>query len=176
MTGGAERCGWALSDPLYIAYHDSEWGTPVHDDRIHFEFLVLESAQAGLSWITILKKREAYRAAYDRFIPDIVAAYDDKKVDSLLSNAGIVRNKRKISSSINNARRFLEVKKEFGSFDTYLWSWVNGKPVVGRWRSLEEIPASTPLSESISKDLKAFDKSYHKQLEDWCELSPKEMR
>lgn len=149
------RCGWAGSDQLYIAYHDIEWGAPVHDDQVHFEFLVLESAQAGLSWITILKKREAYRAAYDGFDPAVVARYDEKKIEALLSNPGIVRNKLKIRSSVNNASRFLEVQKEFGSFDTYLWGWVDGTSLVGKWTSMDQIPAKTELSDSLSKDLKA---------------------
>ncbi len=149
-----ERCGWAGSDPLYVAYHDREWGAPQHDDDVHFEFLVLESAQAGLSWITILRKREAYRAAYDGFVPALVADYDDKKKNELLNNPGIVRNRLKIESSIHNARRFLEVQEEFGGFDAYLWAWVDGKPLVGNWKTMDEVPASTDLSVTISKDLK----------------------
>ncbi|MBN1687205.1 MAG: DNA-3-methyladenine glycosylase I [Spirochaetales bacterium] len=149
------RCGWANGDPLYISYHDNEWGKPVHDDCVHFEFLVLESAQAGLSWITILRKRDAYRAAYDQFDPAVVAGYGDKKIDSLLLNTGIVRNKAKIHASIRNARRFLEVQREFGSFDAYLWSWVDGEPVNGGCTSIEQVPATSELSDRISKDLKA---------------------
>jgi DNA-3-methyladenine glycosylase I len=149
------RCGWAGDDPLYIAYHDAEWGVPVHDEHTHFEFLILEGAQAGLSWITILRKREAYREAYDSFDPKIVAGYDDEKIQSLLGNAGIVRNKLKIRSSVNNAGCFLDIQKEFGSFDTYLWSFVDGRPIVGNWKTMEEIPATTPLSDAVSKDLKS---------------------
>ena len=144
-----------MADPLCTRYHDSEWGTPAHDDRVHFEFLVLESAQAGLSWITILKKRDAYRAAYDQFDPAVAAGYDDGKIDSLLLNEGIVRNKSKIEASVNNARRFLDLQREHGSFDAYLWSWVDGKPVIGHWRSIEQVPATSALSVRISKDLKA---------------------
>jgi len=149
-----ERCKWAGSDPLYVAYHDTEWGIPVHDDRTLFEFLVLESAQAGLSWITILRKREAYREAYDRFDPAVVATYDEEKIEALLSNPGIVRNKLKIRSSVNNASRFLEIQREYGSFDAYLWKWVDGRPLTGKWETMEEIPAKTELSDSIGKDLK----------------------
>ena len=149
-----QRCEWAEGDDLSIAYHDREWGSPVHDDHVHFEFLVLESAQAGLSWMTILRKRENYRKAYDNFDPVLVAQYDEEKVLELLGNAGIVRNRLKIRSSINNANRFIEVQKEFGSFDAYLWKWVDGSPVVNAWKSLSEIPATTPLSDSVSKDLK----------------------
>jgi len=149
------RCEWCTSDELYIKYHDEEWGVPVHDDRKQFEFLVLESAQAGLSWLTILKKRENYRAAYDNFDPVKVAAYDDKKIEALLSNPGIIRNRRKIESSINNARCFLEVQKEFGSFDKYIWKFVDYQPVINHYQNISEIPATSSLSDIISKDLKA---------------------
>lgn len=149
-----DRCDWCQSDDLYIKYHDEEWGVPVHDDRKQFEFLVLESAQSGLSWITILKKRENYRLAYDNFEPGIVALYDDKKIDELLSNPGIVRNRRKIEASVNNARRFLEIQKTFGSFDRYIWGFVNNKPIVNNWRNSSEVPATSPLSDAVSKDLK----------------------
>jgi len=159
MKGGKEsalvRCGWVGSGDLYVRYHDREWGTPEHRDRVLFEFLVLESAQAGLSWITILRKREAYRAAYDNFEPGHVARYGEKEKAALLSNPGIVRNRLKIESSINNARRFLEVQEEFGSFDAYLWSWVDGKPVVGKWKSIDEVPVFTDLSTTLSKNLKS---------------------
>lgn len=148
------RCQWAGTDPLYVAYHDLEWGVPVHDDRLLFEFLVLEGAQAGLSWATILKKRAAYRAAFDGFDPAIVAAYDDAKVAELLANPGIVRNRAKIASAIGNARAFLAVQQEFGSFDAYIWQFVDGRPRQNSWRSLAEIPASTPESEAMSKDLR----------------------
>ena len=148
------RCDWCKSDELYIKYHDEEWGTPVHDDRKQFEFLVLESAQSGLSWITILKKRENYRSAYDNFEPRKVALYDEKKINELLLNPGIVRNRRKIEASINNARRFLDIQKEFGSFDKYIWGFVNYQPIVNNYRSVTETPATSPLSDAISKDLK----------------------
>ena len=151
----SDRCEWASADPLCTRYHDSEWGTPAHDDRVHFEFLVLESAQAGLSWITILKKRDAYRAAYEQFDPAVVAGYDDGKINSLLLDEGIVRNKSKIEASVKNARRFRDLQREHGSFDAYLWSWVDGKPVIGHWTGIEQIPATSALSERISKDLKA---------------------
>lgn len=148
------RCPWCGDDELYVKYHDEEWGVPVHDDRKHFEFLVLESAQAGLSWITILRKRENYRKAYDGFEPERVAKYDDKKIEELMNNPGIIRNRRKIEASINNANRFLEIVEEFGSFDRYIWSFVNYKPVKNQWKDLSEIPAFTDLSIRISKDLK----------------------
>ncbi|UCE07150.1 MAG: DNA-3-methyladenine glycosylase I [bacterium] len=149
-----ERCPWPGNDELYLKYHDEEWGVPVHDDQKHFEFLVLEGAQAGLSWSTILKRRENYRKAYDNFDPVKVANYDQSKIEQLLNNAGIIRNRKKIESSINNAKRFLEVQQEFGSFDNYIWSFVDHKPVVNSWKTLAEIPATTELSDQISKDLK----------------------
>lgn len=149
-----ERCPWPDLDAMYIKYHDEEWGVPVHDDRKHFEFLVLEGAQAGLSWATILKRRENYRQAYDNFDPAKVARYDDAKVAELLANAGIIRNRKKIESSINNAKRFLEMQQEFGSFDKYIWAFVNFKPVINSWKKLSELPATTELSDRISKDLK----------------------
>src|SRR6187551_486684 len=138
------RCAWAGDDPLYVAYHDSEWGVPVRDDRRLFEFLVLEGAQAGLSWITILRKREAYRAAFAEFDPEKVARFDKRKLASLLSNAGIVRNRLKIESAITNAKAFLKVQDEFGSFDAYNWSFVGGKPRRNRFRSLSDVPPKTP--------------------------------
>ena len=148
------RCTWAGNDPLYHAYHDHEWGVPVHDDRLLFEFLVLEGAQAGLSWITILRKRESYREAFDRFDPRIVARYDDRKREELLANAGIVRNRLKIESAIKNARAFLAVQEEFGSFDAYLWRFVNGAPLRNGWPEPAQVPASTPDSDALSRDLK----------------------
>ncbi len=148
------RCPWAGSDPLYVAYHDLEWGVPVHDDRTLFEFLVLEGAQAGLSWATILKKRDAYRAAFDGFDPAAVAAYDDVKVVELLANPGIVRNRAKIASAIGNARAFLAVQQEFGSFDAYIWQFVGGRPIQNAWPSLSQVPAETIESKAMSKDLK----------------------
>jgi DNA-3-methyladenine glycosylase I len=147
------RCGWATTE-LGIAYHDREWGVPQHDDRVLFEFLVLEGAQAGLSWETILRKREAYRAAFDHFDPKRVAAYDRRKVASLMKDPGIVRNRLKIESAVQNARAFLEVQREFGSFDEYVWQFVGDKSKVNRWRSMAEVPAKTPESDAMSKDLR----------------------
>lgn len=147
------RCAWVGNDPLYLQYHDEEWGVPVHDDRKLFEFLILEGAQAGLSWITILRKRPAYRQAYANFDPEVVARYDDAKIAELLANPGIVRNRLKIHASIHNAQAFLKVQDEFGSFDTYLWQFVDGNPIQNAWRTLAEIPAKTPLAETLSKDL-----------------------
>lgn len=150
-----KRCSWCEVDDIYIKYHDEEWGVPVFDDRKQFEFMVLESAQAGLSWITILKKREGYREAYDNFELTKVANYDEKKVNELLKYDGIIRNRMKIEASINNAKRFIEVQDEFGTFSEYLWRFVDYKPVVNAWRNISEIPCKTELSEKISKDLKA---------------------
>ncbi|MGE5256764.1 MAG: DNA-3-methyladenine glycosylase I [Hyphomicrobiales bacterium] len=147
------RCAWAGDDPLYVRYHDSEWGVPLHDDRRLFEFLVLEAAQAGLSWITILRKRENYRMAFDGFDPRRVAGYGDQAIGELLANTGIVRNRRKIESAVRNARAFLDVQAEFGSFDAYLWRFVDGKPKINRWRSLSKVPAETTESRSLGKDL-----------------------
>lgn len=147
------RCPWVGDNPLNIEYHDKEWGVPVHDDRLLFEFLILEGHQAGLSWLTILKKRNNYRKAFDFFNPARIAKYDRKKVDSLLQNEGIIRNRLKIQAAVQNAKTFLEVQKEFGSFDEYVWSFVNRKPVVKRWKNLKEIPAKTHLSDKMSKDL-----------------------
>jgi len=153
-----KRCEWAgsdpLYDPLYIEYHDNEWGVPVHDDRKIFEMLVLEGAQAGLNWLTVLRKRENYRKAFDNFDPRKVAKYDSKKLQELLANEGIIRNKLKIHSAIQNARAFLEVQKEFGSFDAYIWQFVGGRPIRNSWKSLSELPAQTAESEAMSKDLK----------------------
>lgn len=150
-----KRCKWVPEgNDLYANYHDQEWGVPVHNERDLFEFLILEGAQAGLSWITILKKRENYRRAYDNFDPAIVAQYDDKKVQELLENPGIVRNRLKVNASIGNAKTFLAVQKEFGSFDKYIWQFVGGKPIVNQWQSLREVPASTAESDTMSKDLK----------------------
>jgi DNA-3-methyladenine glycosylase I len=148
------RCGWATNDPLYLTYHDEEWGVPVHDDRHFFEMLTLEGAQAGLSWITILRKREAYRAAFDNFDPAVVAAYDDAKVAALLEDAGIVRNRLKIAATVRNARALLEIQREHGSFDAYVWRFVGGEPRVNAWTSLGGVPASTMESDALSKDLK----------------------
>ena len=151
---GKKRCGWCEGSELYMQYHDTEWGSPVFDDRKHFEFLVLESAQAGLSWITILNKRENYRRAYNGFDPEKVARYGEKKKAALLADQGIVRNRLKIEASINNAQRFLEVQKEFGGFSNYIWSFTRGKQIKGKWKTLASIPARTELSDRISADMK----------------------
>lgn len=148
------RCTWAGNDPLYQSYHDCEWGVPVHDDRQLFEFLTLEGAQAGLSWITILRKRAAYQAAFAGFDPEIVARFDETKVAELLGNPGIVRNRLKVTSTITNAQAFLKVQEEFGSFDAYQWSFVDGRPIQNSWQNIREVPASTPVSDAMSKDLK----------------------
>ena len=148
------RCAWVTADPLYLEYHDAEWGVSVHDDRTLFEFLTLEGAQAGLSWLTILKKREAYREAFDLFQPETVANYGEVKIAELLENKGIVRNRLKINLTVTNAQHFLEVQAAFGSFDAYLWQFVSGKPKINAWTSLEEVPATTPESDALSKDLK----------------------
>ncbi len=147
------RCAWAAT-PLGIAYHDAEWGVPLHDDRGLFEFLILEGAQAGLSWELILQKRDAYRTAFDDFDPAVVAGYDDAKVAELLSNPGIVRNRLKVAASIGNARAFLDVQGECGSFDAYVWAFVDGRPLINSWQSMDEMPAATPLSETVSRDLR----------------------
>ena len=148
------RCGWVTSDPLYIEYHDKEWGIPVYDDAKLFEFLLLEFFQAGLSWLTILKKRENFRKAFDDFDYQKIARYDEKKLQQLLNDKGIIRNKLKINAAINNAAKFMEVQKEFGSFSKYIWGFVDGKPIQNSFKSLKEVPANTPLSDKISKDLK----------------------
>jgi DNA-3-methyladenine glycosylase I len=156
FADGRRRCGWAsLVDPAYRAYHDKEWGVPVHDDRVIFEFLVLEGAQAGLSWGTILRKRENFRRAFDGFDPVKVARFDGMRVKALLGDAGIIRNRLKIESAVQNANAFLKVQDEFGSFDTYVWRFVGGRPKVNRWRSMKQIPAKTQESEAMSKDLLA---------------------
>jgi DNA-3-methyladenine glycosylase I len=154
-SAGAEmdRCPWARTD-LYVQYHDTEWGVPVHDGRLLFEFLILEGAQAGLSWETILNKRENYRAAFDQFVPALVSKYGQKKRKILLSDAGIVRNRLKIEAAIQNAKMFLAVQDEFGTFDKYIWGFVGGKPKQNAWKSLEGVPARTPESDAMSKDLK----------------------
>lgn len=149
-----KRCDWVSTDELYINYHDNEWGKPVYDDATIFEFLVLESFQAGLSWITILKKREYFREAFDQFDYKKIAQYTDDKVEELMQNAGIVRNRLKILATINNAQRFQEIQNEFGSFSTYIWSFVGGKPIVNSYQSIQEVPATTEISDALSKDLK----------------------
>lgn len=148
------RCGWSTSDPIYIKYHDEEWGVPIHDDRKLFEFLILEGFQAGLSWITILRKRDNFRKAFDDFDAEKVARYGKRKINSLLKDEGIIRNKLKVEAAVTNARAFLKVREEFGSFDKYIWQFVNHKPVKNKFKSLKEVPASTEISGIMSKDLK----------------------
>lgn len=148
------RCAWCIKDPLYTLYHDKEWGVPVRDDRKQFEFLVLESAQAGLSWLTILKKREGYRKAFANFDAEKVARYTKSKIDRLIEFPGIIRNRSKIESAVNNAKLFLDIQEECGSFSEYIWSFVDGRPIINRHKSLKEIPAITKTSEALSKDLK----------------------
>lgn len=148
------RCEWPTGDALMLRYHDEEWGVPVHDDQKHFEFLILEGAQAGLSWRTVLHKREAYREAFADFDATKVARFDARKLKSLLGNAGIIRNRLKIAAAVTNARAFLAVQKEFGSFDKYVWQFVGGRPIVNRWNSLKQLPARTPESDALSADLK----------------------
>lgn len=147
------RCEWAGTDPLYVAYHDQEWGVQVHDDRVLFEFLILEGMQAGLSWMTILRKRENFRQAFDGFDPLKIASYGEEKAAELLANPGIIRNRLKVRAAVENARAFLKVQDEFGSFDAYLWGFVGGKPIVNRWTSMSEIPAQTGEAVQMSKDL-----------------------
>ncbi len=153
-TGKKQRCEWAQKSDILSQYHDREWGTPVHDDRLHFEFLLLDGAQAGLSWETILKKRENYRAAFDNFNPHKIARYGDAKIDLLLADAGIVRNRLKVRSAISNARAFLAIQKEFGSFDSYVWNFVGGKTILNKWKHKLQIPASGKESDALSRDLK----------------------
>ena len=148
------RCEWCGDDSIYVDYHDKEWGVPVHDDRLLFEFLVLEGAQAGLSWITILKKRDNYRKAFDNFDYNRIVNYTAEDVERLLLNPGIVRNRLKVKSVIKNAKGFLSIQKEFGSFNSYLWSYVNGKPIQNKWKTLAELPTKTDISDALSKDLK----------------------
>lgn len=152
--GKINRCGWAGSDPVYIAYHDNEWGRPEHDDRKLFEMLILEGMQAGLSWITILKKRGNFRRAFDNFDPEKIAEYGDKKIAALLEDKGIIRNRLKISAAVANAKAFLKIQNEYGSFDKFIWSYVDNFPIVNRPKTLADVPASTPLSDKISADLK----------------------
>jgi DNA-3-methyladenine glycosylase I len=149
-----KRCAWAGEEPMYVKYHDEQWGVPLHDDRALFEMLILEGAQAGLSWRTILTKRENFRAAFDQFDPAVVATYDESKIQELLNNPGIIRNQLKIRAAVTNAKAFLEVQDEFGSFDAYIWGFVNHKPIVNRWKTMNEIPAKTAQAEAMSKDLK----------------------
>ncbi len=149
-----QRCSWCGDDPLYVAYHDNEWGKPVYDDKTLFEFLLLETFQAGLSWITILRKRENFRKAFDDFDYQKIANYSDDKIASLLQDAGIIRNKLKVKSAVTNAQYFIELQKEFGSFSKYIWGFVDGKPIKNKLKTVAECPANTPLSDKISKDLK----------------------
>jgi len=149
-----QRCEWTNASELFIDYHDKEWGVPTFDDNTHFEFLTLESAQAGLSWLTILKKREHYRKVYENFDPHKIALFNEKKQAELLADPGIVRNKLKVAASISNAQHFITIQEEFGSFSNYIWNFVNGKPVIGHWKTIHDIPVSTDLSDIIFKDLK----------------------
>ncbi len=149
-----KRCDWVSDDPLYIEYHDNEWGIPVHDDRKLFEMLILEGAQAGLSWITILKKREYYREAFDNFDYEKIARYDEENIEELLANEDIIRNKLKINAAISNAKAFIKVQQEFGSFDKYIWQFVGDKVIKNKWTSLKDVPTQTEESEAMSKDLK----------------------
>ena len=154
-----KRCGWTVAnwkkiDPLMVAYHDTEWGVPLHDDRKLFEFLVLEGAQAGLSWMTVLKKRENYRKAFEGFDPQKVARYNKAKIRKLLGDAGIIRNRLKIESAVTNAKAYLKVQEEFGSFAAYSWRFVDGEPIINRWKTLKQMPATSSISEAFSKDLK----------------------
>jgi len=152
---GKKRCAWAESgNELYIQYHDREWGVPVHEDRKQFEFLILEGAQAGLSWSTVLNKREGYRKAFANFDPVKVARFREKKIETLIQNPSIIRNRLKITSAVSNARAFLAIQKEYGSFDTYIWAFVGGKPLQNRWKTMAEVPATSPESDALSKDLK----------------------
>lgn len=149
-----KRCQWVGTDPLYIAYHDFEWGRPVHEDRKLFEFIILEGAQAGLSWLTILKKRQNYRRAFDGFDPQKIAKYDADKIEALLSDKGIVRNRLKIESTVQNAKAFLKIQQQFGSFDTYIWRFTGQKPVKNAWKHIDEVPSTTKASITMSRDLK----------------------
>lgn len=149
-----KRCAWVSDDDLYIEYHDKEWGVPQYDDQKLFELLILEGAQAGLSWYTILKKRENYRQSFDKFDAKKIAGYTDKKIQELLNNPGIVRNKLKIESTVRNAKIFLDIQKEYGSFRKYIWSFVDGKPIINKFKALKELPAKTEISDKMSKDLK----------------------
>ncbi|MCC2626214.1 MAG: DNA-3-methyladenine glycosylase [Burkholderiales bacterium] len=149
-----ERCSWCLGHDIYERYHDEEWGVPLHDEQKHFEFLLLETMQAGLSWLTILRRRENYRLAFSGFNPNIVAKYSPAKIEELMQDSGIIRNRLKIESAVNNAKKFIEVQSEFGSFDKYIWGFTNGKIVKNSWKSLSEVPITSELSDSVAKDLK----------------------
>jgi len=149
-----KRCPWSLADPLYVDYHDLEWGVPVLEDQKQFEFLVLESAQAGLSWLTILKRREGYRRLYANFDPQQVASFDEERIAGMLQDTGIIRNRKKIESSINNAQRFLEIQSQYGSFCNYIWGFVDGRQIVNHFRQLSDLPATSPQSDALAKDMK----------------------
>jgi DNA-3-methyladenine glycosylase I len=148
------RCAWVNEDPRYIHYHDHEWGVPIYDEQLLFEFLILEGMQAGLSWLTVLKKRENYRNSFDHFAADVIANYDENKFNELMANPGIIRNKLKIQAVIANANAFLKIKRELGDFSGYIWSFVNGKPIKNHWESISQVPAKTVISDTMSKDLK----------------------
>ena len=152
---GIQRCEWVGNDELMIKYHDEEWGTPNHDDRKWFEYITLDAFQAGLSWAIVLNKRENFRKAFDNFNPDKIAEYNQSRIDALIQNAGIIRNKLKINATISNAKAFLDIQKEFGTFDKYIWQFVDGKPIINHWQTTEEIPTSTLESDKLSKDLKS---------------------
>ena len=154
MTKNKQRCTWVTSDTIYIDYHDNEWGKPIYDDQKLFEFLILEGAQAGLSWLTVLKKREHYRKVFDNFDPNKIAKYTPAKIEKLLADPGIIRNRLKVNAAIINAQAYLQVQKEFGQFSKYMWSFVGGKPMKNRWQRGKQIPASTAVSDAMSKDLK----------------------
>jgi len=149
-----KRCDWCGTEPIYVDYHDKEWGVPVHDDRMHFEMIILDGAQAGLSWITILKRRESYREVFDNFDVLKVSRYSDKKIEKLLTNPGIIRNRLKVSSAVTNAGSFLKIQKEFGSFDKYIWQFVNHRTIQNKWKKMSDLPAKTAQSDTMSKDLK----------------------
>lgn len=149
-----KRCDWCGTEPIYVDYHDKEWGVPVHDDRTHFEMIILDGAQAGLSWITILKRRDGYREAFDNFDVNKVSRYSDKKIEKLLTNPGIIRNRLKVNSTVKNAKAFLKIQKEFGSFDKYIWQFVNHKTIQNKWEMMSDLPAKTAESDAMSKDLK----------------------
>lgn len=149
-----KRCEWCGSEPIYVDYHDKEWGVPVHDDRLHFELIILEGAQAGLSWITILKRRDTYCEAFDNFDVIKVSKYSDKKIEKLLTNPGIIRNKLKVRATVQNAKSFLKIQKEFGSFDNYIWQFVGNKTIDNKWKKMGDVPAKTAQSDAMSKDLK----------------------
>jgi DNA-3-methyladenine glycosylase I len=155
-----KRCGWCTNDPLYQVYHDQEWGVPLHDDRRLFEFLILEGAQAGLNWLTILKKRDNYRKAFDGFDPGIVARYDEPHIQRLLHNPGLVRNRLKMTAAVKNARAVVDIQEKHGSLDAFLWRYVEGTPIQNNWKTLDEIPAATPESQAMSKDLKKMGCSF----------------